>query len=287
MEPHWFLCRPQDLIYTHFPSNPCDQYLEPPIDIDTFFAFPCVCPSFFRYHMRILQYSPDDCNPGDDQIFHVTLQVDPDIAFYAEVETSTHVGGTCRTITTRKRGLAQCAHVPGYPEFRLCKVKAVMPSDQTVGWLKIYAGPRIVNQISVLSGTTNYNSAAPAHQQPQEKPGSLALCFRLTQEHPRPSTRPFDFVQLHLNHYEFYIQEPQCYQLYPLQPYNFCIKSDQSHHKLAIRAPSGRLYKLTYYPHDHTYEGSLTVSEVGQWSLISLLHNAGGWYTVASWECKS
>ncbi|KAI8138024.1 hypothetical protein BJV82DRAFT_646686 [Fennellomyces sp. T-0311] len=265
METHWFLSSPLDMIYTHFPSNAADQYLEPPVSINTFFALPSVCIPFFRHRINVINY-----DPSDDMMNHITLQVGSDIACYAEVETRTQHESN-RTTLHRTRGLAQCL---GDGNNRICKIKAALPVDQWMGWLKIYAGPR----------------ATPQHGQ-QEKLNSnhypLALCFRLTRQTQQKDQRPFDFVQLHLCQYEFYIQEPQCHQLYPLQRYNFSVKSNHTHHKLAVRSPNGRLYKLTYYPHDHTYDGTLTVSEVGQWSLVCLLHHAGGLYIVASWECKA
>ncbi|KAI7852554.1 hypothetical protein BDC45DRAFT_545830 [Circinella umbellata] len=288
IEPHWFLCRPSDMIYTHFPTNPVDQYLEPPISISTFFALPYVCLPFFRHHIQIINYDPANCNTLTiDKICHITLQVDHDISCYAEVETRTQLDST-HTQLVKTRGLAQCFtrddDSTSHTNDRICKIKAQLPPDQWMGWLKVYAGPRVI-------------PATTSGQQQQEKLDSkhypLAFSFRLIrQQEPHQQQlqlqqKPFDFVQLHICQYELYIQEPQCYQLYPLQRYNFSVKSNHTHHKLAIRSPNGRLYKLTYYPHDHTYDGTITVSEVGQWTLVCLLHHAGGLYVVASWDCKS
>ncbi|KAI9484618.1 hypothetical protein BDB00DRAFT_885212 [Zychaea mexicana] len=281
VEPHWFLCRPLDMIYTHFPTSAVDQYLEPPVSINTFFALPFVCLPFFQHHIHVLDYDPASCELVGDKMCHITLQIDPDIACYAEVETRTTQHDMTRTALLKTRGLAQSLDDNGGD--RICKIKAQLPPGQWMGWLKIYAGPRVVP----TTGTG---------QQQQEKLGAkhypLALCFRLTQQMPQIQQQQqqqqptFDFVHIHVCQYEFYVQEPQCYQLYPLQKYNFSVKSNQTHHKLAIRSPNGRLYKLMYYPQDHTYDGTITVSEVGQWTLVCLLHHAGGLYVVASWECK-
>ncbi|KAI9268320.1 hypothetical protein BDA99DRAFT_546509 [Phascolomyces articulosus] len=273
MESHWFLCPPLDMIYTHFPTNPVDQYLEPPISITSFFALPYACLPFFHHHIQVLQYDPS--NLIDDAICHITLQVDPDIACYAEVETRSQLDVT-RTQLVRTRGLAQCLDNEDQ-RGRICKIKAQLPSDQWMGWLKIYAGPRIIP--STIGQQEKVNS----------KHYPLALSLRLSRQQQQQHKQflPFEFVQLHLCQYEFYVQEPQCHQLYPLQKYHFSVKSNQMHHKLAIRSPSGRLYKLMYYPHDHTYDGTITVGEVGQWTLVCLLHHAGGLYVVASWDCKA
>ncbi|KAG0190668.1 cytokinesis protein 3 [Apophysomyces sp. BC1034] len=270
MEPHWFLAKPSDLIYTHFPLNRTDQFLEPPISAGTFFSLPHVLTPFFWHKMQVIDFSAGTLELVDDQVCHLSIRVDSDIACYAEVEARSNSGSIVQ------RGLAQCQsmQINGKTE-TVCKVKAVLPPNHVMGWLKIYAGPR-VHPRQQHHHHHHQDKINPSHY-------PLALYFQLTHT---GESRSFEFVQLHTNHYDFYVQEPQCYHLYPLQTYNFRVHGGSSvHHKLAIRSPSGRLYKLMYYPQDYTYDGSVTVSEVGVWSLICLLHHAGGWSVVASWEC--
>ncbi|CDH59000.1 sh3 domain protein [Lichtheimia corymbifera JMRC:FSU:9682] len=288
METHWFLCRPSNIIYTHFPNDNAHQYLEPPISLTTFFSLPYVCMPYFWHHVQVLDYDPGCLDLVNDEICHLTLSVDPDIACFAEVEmrTTLQQNATFTTLETM-RGLAQCYTSPEDGTTRLCKIKATLPPDQWMGWLKIYAGPRL----------TQPQQKITSHHYP------LALCFRLTRQCMNTTTgasitqesintavssptAPFEFVQLHVCQYELYVQEPQCFHLYPLQTYTFRVKSEHSHHKLAIRNPNGRLFKLVYHPHDHTYDGSVKVTDIGQWSLVCLLHHAGGLYVAASWECK-
>lgn len=311
MVPHWFLCRPTDMIYTHMPSDDHYQYLCPPVSINTFFALPFVTTEYFAYHIRVLNFNPSQCDLKDDQVCHITLQLDREISCYAEVETRSQSSAN-HTQVVKTRALAQCTTDQNAE--RICKIKAVLPPDQWLGWLKIYAGRKMASQTtsslttvassssSSSASSSNHHAIAAAAAQMAHNPQKLvveaqnyplAMCFRLT--HHQPTTdaaahRPFDFVQLHALQQtsdEFYIQEPQCYQLYPLHSYNFCVKSEQSHHKLAIKSPNGKLYKLMYYPQNHTYNGSLVISESGTWSLICLLNHAGGWYVVATWICKS
>ncbi|KAF7730814.1 cytokinesis protein 3 [Apophysomyces ossiformis] len=271
MEPHWFLTKPSDFIYTHFPQNRVDQFLEPSISVGTFFALPHVLTPFFRHKMQVVHFNAGTLELVDDQVCHLTIRVEPDIMCYAEVEARSNSG------SVTQRGLAQCQmlQVDGNME-TVCKIKAVLPPNHVMGWLKIYAGPRI-----------RPRQQFQHRHHPQDKVNSsyypLALYFQLTHT---GESRPLEFVQLHMSHYEFYVQEPQCYHLFPLQTYNFRVHNASTvHHKLAIRSPSGRLFKLMYYPQDYTYDGSVTLSEVGVWSLICLLHHAGGWSVVASWEC--
>ncbi|KAJ3032664.1 hypothetical protein HDV00_007279 [Rhizophlyctis rosea] len=43
-EPYWFLVRPRHMIYSHFPKNPIEQYLNPPIDAQHFLDTPHLKP---------------------------------------------------------------------------------------------------------------------------------------------------------------------------------------------------------------------------------------------------
>ncbi|KAI8364637.1 uncharacterized protein BYT42DRAFT_618796 [Radiomyces spectabilis] len=273
---HWFLTKPKEFIYTHFPENGADQFLQPTITASLFLALPLVWAPFFSHRMRVIKYAITSLHLQDDQVCHLWIRVEDGVSCFAEVEApSTHDDDAA---FCSKRALAQCRtmEIKG-KSVRVCRVKAILPAGHDHGWLKVYAGSRATPPHPSTSGAVHYQEKVGAHLY------DLALCFRLTQT---GCSRPFDFVQLHVSQHEFYVQEPQCYQLYPLQTYNFCVLGeDAGHHKLAIRSPSGKLYKLMYYPHDHSYDGSITVSEVGKWTLICLLHHAGGWYVVATWEC--
>jgi transglutaminase/protease-like cytokinesis protein 3 len=302
MEPHWFLTKPTDMIYTHFPQDPADQCLEPTIPVSTFFALPYVWASFFSHHIKMIRYNPHAIHLVDDQVCHLTFRVDPNVVCFAYIEIDPSLTLRC---------LAQSRTVPdqdGKSE-RIYKVKAVLPPGHDQGWLKIYAGtsssfssttttPAPVRQDNISNGTSllisRHAQSTTTTTTPSIAPTTttelppLVMCFRLTHRRHlgEDRNRPFEFV--HLHHHDFYIREPQCYHLYPLQTYNFLIRGgDDAHHKLAIKSPSGKLYKLMYYPQEHTYDGSVKIAESGKWSLISLLHHAGGWYVVATWECKS
>ena len=268
MESHWFLTLPSDMILTHLPKDHLNQFLDPPLTQHAFFSLPHVRNPFFTNRMRILHYQKE--LPESNSVFYVSLKLkDAMISCYAETESD---DGSI------SRGLAQC--LTDDRDRRICKIKAVLSPHQSEGWLKIYSGPKITTPSS--------------HQQQElvsKNHYQLAMCIRISQ--PKPDLVPYHFVQLYQDHNEFYIQEPQCQKLYPLQTYHFCIRGNRldnfnraMHHKLAIKSPGGRLFKLMYYPQDQTYDGTVTVTEAGKWSLICLLHHTGGWYTVATWYCK-
>ncbi|CEP15458.1 hypothetical protein [Parasitella parasitica] len=278
MESHWFLSKPHDMIMSHFPKNHHDQYLNPPLSSYAFFLLPYIRNPFFRNGIRFLKYHVQ-LQENEHSVFYVKFTLSQtNISCYAETESDDG---------TATRGLAQC--ITDDHENRICKVKAVLPPHQTSGWLKIYAGPKA----EPVSSSGHHHHQQQQQQQQQEVVNKnhypLALCIRISTQ--QPTLTPFDFVQLYVDHNEFYIQEPQCYQFYPLQTYHFRIRANRldyraTHHKLAVKSPSGKLVKLTYYPQEQTYDGTVTVSEAGKWSLICLLHHTGGSYTVASWSCK-
>ncbi|KAL0139189.1 hypothetical protein V8B55DRAFT_1521722 [Mucor lusitanicus] len=269
MESHWFLAKPHDMIMTHFPKNHHDQCLDPPLSAYAFFLLPYIRNPFFWYGMRFLKYHVQ-LEENEHSVFYVKFKLSQtNISCYAETESDDG---------TATRGLAQC--ITDDNDNRICKVKAVLPPHQRTGWLKIYTGPKAVPTPS--SGHQQQEVVNKNHY-------PLALCLRIKTQQPTETS--FDFVQLYVDHNEFYIKEPQCYQFYPLQTYHFCIRANRldyraTHHKLAVKSPSGKLVKLMYYPQEQTYDGTVTVSEAGKWSLICLLHHTGGSYTVASWSCK-
>lgn len=251
------------MIMTHFPKSSHDQYLNPPLNSQAFFSIPYVRQPFFRHGLKVLKYKHQLEEKG---VFYMSLRMERNIHCYAETEAE---DGTI------VRGLSQCRTDGNY---RDCEIKGVLGPQQTCGWLKIYAGPKLVRSMNGPHHA-GLSETVQRHHYP------LAMCIFIQQE--KQEENPFDFVQLYLDPNEFFIQEPQCYRLYPLQTYDFSIHhwGSSTHHKLAIKSPGGKLVKLMYYPQDQTYDGKVTVSETGQWSLICLLHHTGGWYTVATWSC--
>ncbi|RCH83562.1 cytokinesis protein 3, partial [Rhizopus stolonifer] len=262
MEPHWFLTEPLDMIMTHLPEKRKEQHLSRSITHHAFFSVPYVRNVFFWHKMFVIDYITHQSE--EDGIIYISIQMLPETSCYVEIEAENGIVA---------RGLAQCFKDEN--EDRLCKIKAVLPIGHTQGWLKIYAGPKALQNGSNL-------------QVIQKNHYKLALCMKVTADQPSSG---FDFVKLHTDHNDFYIQEPQCYQLYPLQTYHFTIKGSRpsyraTHHKLAIKSPNGKLHKLMYQPQDQLYEAAVKVSGAGKWSLICLLHHTGGWYTVAEWRCS-
>lgn len=80
-------------------------------------------------------------------VCHLDVAIDEGVSCYAEIETRTNYGEHDQAIVSRKT-LSQCMYLGSK---RICRVKAVLPPDCRVGWLKIYAGPRFISSVSTYN----------------------------------------------------------------------------------------------------------------------------------------
>lgn len=78
-------------------------------------------------------------------VCHLDVVIDEGVSCYAEIETRMSLSDEKR-LTITKKALAQCLYIGNT---RICRIKAVLPPDCRVGWLKIYAGPRYVASVSI------------------------------------------------------------------------------------------------------------------------------------------
>ncbi|RUS21185.1 hypothetical protein BC937DRAFT_93396 [Endogone sp. FLAS-F59071] len=300
-ESNWFLTRPHDMIQTHLPtSSIAHQFLDPPLEPETWFRLPYVSAAFFHCELAVAEgnvWGGGKAVVMDDEVFHLTLTIPPGVACYAEVESClSTIGGP---VTTTKRALAQCVETGGK---RVCRIKAVLPPESHDGWVKIYAGQRgEVEGLRTINFINHFNTPNPPnsswfHTQPTaaqsdcRPPWPLALSLPIS--HAGLASPPFDFVRLHYppasaRTPEFYVVQPQCYALFPMQRYRFRVRGMQGDRvaKLTVRSPTGRIYKLKYEPSEWSYEAEVVVEEKGVWCLVCLGQGGvGGWSVVASWE---
>ncbi|OZJ04756.1 hypothetical protein BZG36_01836 [Bifiguratus adelaidae] len=267
-DPFYFLTPPADFIFTHFPtSNPMYQFLDPPLDIHTFFALPYVWPSYFANNLDMVDFEFAKLDLRNDEVAELHLQAPSHVGIFAHVEaTVAQANGNPSSIT--KRAVAQYKLERGK---RICKIKAVLPRDCRSAWLVISAGPRDAQ------GVDGSRAGYPP-----------AMTFRLTHQGTIPPS--FDFLTLYPSLADFYIQTPQCNSLYLYQTYTFRLQSVLLRdYKLAVKSPNGRYHKLR--PLVGSVDGGtwfqevVEVREVGTWSLVVLTEGRGGWAMVASWEC--
>ncbi|KAL3897527.1 MAG: hypothetical protein SGCHY_003362, partial [Lobulomycetales sp.] len=79
LQTHYFLTKPNQLIYSHFPADPRKQYLDTPLSQEEFMALPYVKPKYFELKCEII--SPSDLPmlsilDVHDTPVRVTLRID-------------------------------------------------------------------------------------------------------------------------------------------------------------------------------------------------------------------
>lgn len=143
-ETWYFLARPMEVCYSHVPLLPEQQHICPPQPHDVLMALPCATPVYFKHKLHMAEFDTSLLNLDNLEMAHIHINVPEDVECVAEVE--------ARAITqdvdgdyfesgdiVRKPALAQAEWIGGQKRYT---VKAVLPSDEGRGVLKVYAGPR-------------------------------------------------------------------------------------------------------------------------------------------------
>lgn len=143
-ETWYFLARPMEICYSHVPLLPEQQHICPPQPHDVLMTLPCATPTYFKHQLQMFNFDTSLLNLDNLEMAHIHIDVPEDVECVAEVE--------ARAITqdvdgdyfesgdiVRKPALAQAEWVGGQKRYT---VKAVLPSDEGHGVLKVYAGPR-------------------------------------------------------------------------------------------------------------------------------------------------
>ena len=196
-EEWYFLARPLEICYTHVPLLAEEQHICPPVSPDVLLALPTVCPPFFKYRLQIPDYDTSATRLEGLEVVQVRFLLPPDVECAAEVETNVFArdadGGFETGDVSRKRALVQPDWVCGRKRMT---VKAVLPSNEGQGVLKIYAGKKGIM----------YSS--------REIPHPLALALPIT--HAGENT-PYEFVLRHptphAQRHDLYVMQPQCARL--------------------------------------------------------------------------
>ncbi|KAF1969731.1 glutamyl-tRNA synthetase [Bimuria novae-zelandiae CBS 107.79] len=194
-ETWYFLARPMEICYSHVPLVPEQQHICPPQPHDVLMALPCATPTYFKHQLNMADFDTSLLNLDNLEMAHIHINVPEDVECVAEVE--------ARAITqdadgdyfesgdiVRKPALAQAEWIGGQKRYT---VKAVLPSDEGHGVLKVYAGPRGLMHSNKLN------------------PHSLALGLPITHSGTNP---PYSFVTLHptphAQRHDLYVAQPQC-----------------------------------------------------------------------------
>jgi Transglutaminase-like superfamily/SH3 domain len=143
-ETYWFLTNPLEACYTHVPLMPEHQHLVPPASNEVLLSLPCVCPAYFQNHIEIHDFDASLLHLDNLELAHLQFYVPEDVECVAEVEVRAYARDADGDLfengdVVRKPALAQVEWFAGRKKFT---IKALLPSDEGQGVLKIYSGKR-------------------------------------------------------------------------------------------------------------------------------------------------
>lgn len=267
---HYFLCPPQQMIYSHIPTQLSHQFLNPPVPIATAVTLPLVGPAVFAHGIELVEFSPGLLYLQDYDMCELKVAVPSD---------KFDIVAVCKCKGDKREGAA-IAQPVWEGNRRLFRVKACLPQGSTKGKLYLYLADRSKASHNVES---------------------MSLLYTMTLYH-QGSNAPFEFLRRfptpQAQRHDIYISGPQCRELGSGQPYTFEIDQHPSKGitpgsglvrvKLAVQSPSGRIVDLTPRatgPSD-TWKATVRVLEVGTWRVVVSADDGQGWVSVGEWFCS-
>ena len=227
-EPFYFLAKPLELCYTHVPLDAAQQHIVPPISPDVLLSLPCALPSYFRQSLSLHAYDTSLIRLDALEMCIISVNVPTDVELVAEVETSSFLRDPDGDVyensdaVTRKRALAQASWYtpPSNPHILQKRyiVKALLPGDEGVGMLKVYAGKKGLMHSS------------------KDIPHPLAMVLPLYHQGENPA---YEFLIRHPTPHamrqDLYVVQPQCKRLCVGETYIFAVRQ---HAASVVATPS-------------------------------------------------
>ncbi|KAL9110767.1 MAG: hypothetical protein Q9227_004759 [Pyrenula ochraceoflavens] len=216
----YFLARPMEICFTHVPADHTDQHIVPAIAPEILLALPCALPSYFNNTLHIEDFDTSQLRLEGLEVctLHISVPNDVDIvaeveaaAFYRDQDGDVYENGD----TVRKRALCQPSwhslnHAPGSMGKRFT-IKAILPSDEGRGVLKVYAGKKGL-----------MHSA-------REIPYPLAFAVPILHTGENP---PYEFLVRHPTPHalrnDLYVCQPQCRRLRVDNTFVFAVRQHRS-----------------------------------------------------------
>lgn len=212
-ESWWFLSRPMEICWTHIPEYHQQQHICPPVAHDILLTLPCACPPFFKNMLELVDYDTSLLRIEDLELVHIGFTVPADVECVAEVEARAFARDTDGDFfengdVVKKRALSQAEWVGGQKRYT---VKALLPSDEGHGVLKVYAGKRgLMHSIKDI-------------------PHPLALALPIIHTGDNP---PYDFLTRHptphAQRHDLYVAQPQCQRLAVNNTFVFVVRQHPS-----------------------------------------------------------
>ncbi|KAG5417617.1 hypothetical protein I9W82_005253 [Candida metapsilosis] len=280
----YFISQPLSLVSTHIPSIIDLQHVTPPIDPSIAFYLPRTYSGFYANNLSFHNFNNALTRLKDLEICELELYVPTDVELFTLVKTS--------KITTNDLSLCQMKWVN---HRRMAKVKAILPKNESIGVLQIFAGPKGLQK--------HFDNI---HQ--------LSIVIPLTHQGTNRQTKfvqRFPTVQAQSN--DLYIVKPQANKLLLKNTYLFQIdqypsqglRGKMAHlpdFKVVIESPSGKYFKLTRDEEDEAdhsgdgrvtdsiqkpfgvYSSNIKCSELGVYRGLVIGDNGNSWYVFAQWE---
>jgi len=227
-EPFYFLAKPLEFCYTHVPLDAAHQHIVPPISPDVLLSLPCALPSYFRQSLSLHAYDTSLIRLDALEMCIISVNVPADVELVAEVETSSFLRDPEGDVyengdaVTKKRALTQASwYTPPSNPLILQKrymVKALLPADEGMGVLKVYAGKKGLMHSS------------------KDIPHPLAMVLPLYHHGENPA---YEFLVRHPTPHamrqDLYVLQPQCKMLCVGETYIFAVRQ----HAASVMATPG------------------------------------------------
>ncbi|MCJ1321793.1 cytokinesis protein 3 [Xylographa vitiligo] len=220
-ESWWFLTRPLEFCYTHIPQLPEQQHICPPISPEILLALPCACPPYFKNDLHMYKYDTSLLRIEDLELMQVQFIVPADVECFAEVEAHAYARDADGDLFESgdviiKGALAQAEWIGGVKRYT---VKALLPSDEGQGVLKVYAGNRgLMHSI-------------------RDNPHPLAFALPILHHGINP---PYEFLTRHptphAQRHDLYVAQPQCKTLAVNNTFVFAVRQHPS--SMSCTSPS-------------------------------------------------
>ena len=212
-ESWWFLTRPLEFCYTHIPQLPENQHVCPPISSEILLALPCACPPYFKNNLHMYNYDTSLLRIEDLELMQIQFIVPADVECFAEVEAHAYARDADGDLfesgdVVTKGALAQAEWIGGVKRYT---VKALLPSDEGQGVLKVYAGNRgLMHSI-------------------RDNPHPLAFALPIIHNGINP---PYEFLTRHptphAQRHDLYVAQPQCKTLAVNNTFVFAVRQHPS-----------------------------------------------------------
>lgn len=267
----YFLAEPLSVVSTHIPCIIDLQHVMPPIDPNIAFYLPRTYSGFYKNDLSFKNFNNALTRLHDLEFFELELNIPLDVELFTLIKTS--------QITSNELSLCQIKWVN---HKRVAKIKAVLPENESVGVLQIFAG---------IKGL----------QKHFDNIHELAIVIPLMHEgisKPTKFVQRFPTVQSQRN--DLYIIKPQTNKIIANNMYNFEIEQYPStginagsglmnqDFKLVIESPSGKYLKLNKEnitkPYG-IYSLNVKCHETGMYRGLVIGDSGNSWYVFAQWEC--